>query len=379
MRTQKYFKTLQLNWTMKKIILLLIFLLIPNFASAKYIYYYWETCPHCANVWEYFLDNDIEDKFEIEKKEVYFNENNRDDFLALWKSLWIKLEKLWVPFLYDDEKNTHLVWDKPIINLFEAKLSSETQNNTWSTNSWSEPSWWEKDEATGFWKFFLILLPAALADSINPCAFTILFIILSTILSKTWSKRKALLSWIMFSLSIFISYYLMWVWLYKALSFSNQIFYLKLWAWIIAILIWLANIKDYFWYWKVFLMEIPMSWRPKLWKILKKITSPGWAFFTWFLVSLFLLPCTSWPYLTVLSYLSSESSSINLLGYIYLLIYNIIFILPFILITFVVYFGIKDVAELKELKEYHNQEIHLVVWILMLLLWGYLMVDLFLM
>ena len=363
---------------MKKIILLLLFLLIPNFASAEYIYYYWETCPYCANVEEYFDDNDIEDKFEIEKKEVYFNNYNRDDFLALWKDLWISLEKLSVPFLYDDEKNTHLVWDKPIINLFKEKLSSESQNNTWSTSSWVELSWWEKEETIGFWKFFLILLPAALADSINPCAFTILFIILSTILSKTWSKRKALLSWIMFSLSIFISYYLMWVWLYKALAFSNQIFYLKLWAWIIAILIWLANIKDYFWYWKVFLMEIPMSWRPKLWKILKKITSPAWAFFTWFLVSLFLLPCTSWPYLTVLSYLSSESSNINLLGYIYLLIYNIIFILPFILITFVVYFGIKDVAELKELKEYHNQEIHLIVWILMLLLWGYLMVDLFL-
>jgi len=58
-------------------------------------------------------------------------------------------------------------------------------------------------------QFLLILFPAALADSINPCAFAILFVILGSILSQTGSYRKVFLTGMAFSLSIFMSYYLM--------------------------------------------------------------------------------------------------------------------------------------------------------------------------
>jgi hypothetical protein len=50
----------------------------------------------------------------------------------------------------------------------------------------------EKKENKSFWSFFLLLLPAALSDSINPCAFAVLFILLSSILSKFQSRRKAI-------------------------------------------------------------------------------------------------------------------------------------------------------------------------------------------
>jgi cytochrome c biogenesis protein CcdA len=38
------------------------------------------------------------------------------------------------------------------------------------------------------------MLPAALADSINPCAFAVMLLLLSSILSRSKSKKKALLS-----------------------------------------------------------------------------------------------------------------------------------------------------------------------------------------
>jgi hypothetical protein len=50
-----------------------------------------------------------------------------------------------------------------------------------------------------------------------------------------------------------------------------------------------------------------------------------------------------------------------MLGYTYLLIYNIVFILPMVIITFVIGLGIKDISELKELKETHKENIHLIV------------------
>ena len=293
--------------------------------------------------------------------------------------------------MVNNKENTYMNGAQEIVDYFQSKIEDiewiilediECSTNwSYSCNEFLEntsdfvP---QKKEEDSFFKFLLILFPAALSDSINPCAFSVLFILLSSILSKFQSYRKAILSGLLFSLAIFISYFLMWVWVYKVLAFSNQIFYVKLFVGTLWILVWLANIKDFFWYGKVFVMEVPFSWRPKMKKILQKVVSPSWAFIAWFIVSLFLLPCTSWPYLTVLGYLAAESSSLNIMWYIYMFIYNMIFVLPMIAITLIVWFWVKDIAELKEYKEIHRDNIHLVVWVLMLWLGLFIMWELFL-
>jgi len=50
------------------------------------------------------------------------------------------------------------------------------------------------------------MLPAAISDSINPCAFAVMLLLLSTILSRHKSRRKTLLSGAFFVLAVFISY-----------------------------------------------------------------------------------------------------------------------------------------------------------------------------
>jgi hypothetical protein len=57
--------------------------------------------------------------------------------------------------------------------------------------------------------FFAIMAPAALADSINPCAFAVMLLLLTTILSKTQNKKKALLAGLFFALAVFITYFLL--------------------------------------------------------------------------------------------------------------------------------------------------------------------------
>lgn len=224
-------------------------------------------------------------------------------------------------------------------------------------------------------KFFAILVPAAIWDSINPCAFAVMFILLSSILREQWNKKTVILAWALFTLSVFISYMAMWLWLYRALASTDSVFYLKLVVWILWIFVWLANLKDYFWYGKFFKMEVPDSWRPKMKSLLKKVVSPMWAFFVWFLISLFLLPCTSGPYFVVLGYLASESATINFWWYIYILIYNLIFIIPMIIITLLIWLGYKWVAELREYKELNVEKLHLITWVIMLLLWIYILFD----
>lgn len=226
--------------------------------------------------------------------------------------------------------------------------------------------------------FLAILIPAALADSINPCAFAILFVILTSIISQTGSKKQALKAWVAFCLSVFLSYYAVGLGIYKVLLISNSYVYMQIIAAWLAILVWLWNLKDYFWYGKYFTMEMPEKFKILSRKYIKKITSPTWAFFIGILLSLFLLPCTSWPYLTVLTYLASSDTSIQLIWYLYLLIYNLIFITPFLAITFLIYFSVSDIAILREYREYYLREIHLVVWLLMLGLGLYILWDLYL-
>jgi len=183
-----------------------------------------------------------------------------------------------------------------------------------------------------------VLFWAALVDAINPCAFAVLILLVATVISAK-GKKEGLLSGLLFSLSVFISYFLMGLGIYKAIGAFNlpQIFSIVIGG--LAVLIGLANLKDFFWYGKVFVMEVPFNWRPKMQAIIKRVTSPLGAMGAGFLVSLFLLPCTSGPYIVILGLLAQKEDlmrSITLLA-----IYNFIFILPMIVITVGMYFGIE--------------------------------------
>ena len=206
------------------------------------------------------------------------------------------------------------------------------------------------------------VIAASIVDAINPCAFAVLIILMTTILMGG-DKTKALKSGFAFAASIFISYLMMGLGLYKALTFGNvtEIFY-QIIGWL-AIVVGLLNLKDYFWYGKGFLMEVPMSWRPTMKKIIRSVTSPLGAFFVGFVVSLFLLPCTSGPYIVILGMLAKSSTYVRAVSY--LVIYNLIFVSPMLLITYAVFKGFNPKkAEAMRQKQLRN--LHLVAGILML-------------
>lgn len=239
---------------------------------------------------------------------------------------------------------------------------------------------WTSIKSVDFWdkmKYFFILIPAAIWDSINPCEFAIMFILLNSVMKSKKSKKSVALVWISFISAVFIIYLAIWFWLSQFLASQASVRTLKIVAWVLWILVWLASLKDYFWYWKWFKFEVPDSWRPKMKKLIKWITSPIWAFWIWVLVSFILLPCTSWPYLMVTTHIASQKI-VDYWLYIYLIVYNIIFILPMILIMFFVLAWKKDVAELQEYKELNVEKMHLVTWIIMILLSIYIFYDLYL-
>jgi len=147
---------------------------------------------------------------------------------------------------------------------------------------------------------------------------------------------------------------------------------------LVAILIGLFNIKDYFWYGKIVLMEIPYKWRPRLKKLLRGATSPAGAFIIGFAVCLFELPCTGGPYLVILGLLAEKLTKWAAMPL--LLYYNLIFILPLVIITLVIYLSMKNIEEhgdkkkidihgkLEQWRQRNIRLLHLIAGIIMVIL-----------
>lgn len=314
------------------------------------ILYYGNGCPHCSEVEDFIKNNDL--SISIDQKEIYQDKNNAEEFNRICSEEGIGLMNRGVPFLYAE--NECFIGDRQIISYLSTKQKQIESDNI------VQPASKVKEEFSDSLTM-PILIGAALVDSINPCEFAVLLILIATILASG-NRKRALLSGLAYSASIFISYFLMGLGLYSVISSLGTPYVFMKIIGVVAILIGLFNIKDYFWYGKGFLMEVPMSWRPKLKSLVKSITGPLSAFLIGFIVSLFLLPCTSGPYIVILGMLGHGETFMKAVWL--LALYNLIFILPMIIISIGMYFGM-NVEKAEETRNKNLRRLHLVAGIIM--------------
>lgn len=220
---------------------------------------------------------------------------------------------------------------------------------------------------TNFWEITIL----ALADSVNPCAIAVLAMILMSILIHNPEKKKRVLyAGLAFVSSVYIGYLfygIIIIQFFKTFAEFLRVnsFYVYNGLGIFAMILGALNIKDYFHYEKGGLAtEMPISFRPKVKKIIEKITSPKGAFVVGFLVTLFLLPCTMGPYI-VASGLLSEVPMVN--AVIWLLYYNLLFVSPMIAIVFLVAFSFRQVEEISGWQKKNIKRLHLIAGILLFL------------
>jgi len=205
---------------------------------------------------------------------------------------------------------------------------------------------------------------AAFVDSINPCAIAVLVILLTTLLLQN-KKKRALIGGLCFTLSIFISYFMFGIGIIYTIEVSGLSLLIYRFVGILAVLIGIANLKDAIWYGKGgFVMEIPMSWRPYMKKLIGGVTSPIGAFLIGFLVMLFELPCTGGPYFFVIGLLAKDVNWSIIIPI--LIFYNLIFILPLVVLTFLIYAGHCTVEKASEWKDKNIKTLHLIAGIVMI-------------
>jgi len=221
------------------------------------------------------------------------------------------------------------------------------------------------------------ILALAAADAVNPCAFAVLILMLITIITYNHTKRKnILLAGLAFTSSIFVMYFVYGLVIIKFFQLIQALTSIKLLLYkslaIVAIILGILNIKDYFYYKPgSFATEMPLGMRPHLRKLIHRVTSPKGAFLVGVFVTLFLLPCTIGPYI-IAGGILSILETIKTIPW--LLVYNIVFILPMLIITLLIYFGFKKVDDVSGWKDRNIKYLHLIAGLAMLAL-GILMIT----
>jgi len=203
----------------------------------------------------------------------------------------------------------------------------------------------------------------AIVDAINPCALAVMIIVLMTLLLQDPSdKKKVLKGGLAFTSAVFLLYFLYGLIMVQFFSHvipetgTYSLYVFKGFG-LFAMALGILNLKDYFSYSPGGIAtEMPLTLRPQIRLLIKKITSPKGAFFTGILVTLFLLPCTIGPYVIF----SGEISTMNFFKTLpWIFFYNLIFVLPMILVTLAIYYGVTTVDNVSDWKERNIRRLHL--------------------
>jgi cytochrome c biogenesis protein CcdA len=181
-----------------------------------------------------------------------------------------------------------------------------------------------------------LVIVAGLVDGINPCAFAVMVFLLVSIMSIS-SKRRMLQVGLVYIGAIFIFYFLSGLGLFALVQVSG---FSRIFALVAATVAFVAGalmIKDALYGGKGSWLVIPESKKDAITRYVKEATLPA-TFVLGILVGMFELPCTGGIYLAIISLISQEMTIMA--GLPLLLLYNILFVVPLIIILAIVYFGL---------------------------------------
>ena len=198
----------------------------------------------------------------------------------------------------------------------------------------------------------IITLVIAGLDSFNPCAFFVLLSLLGLLIYAQSRRKMLLIGSVFVFFSGFIYFLFMAAWLNLFLVMGEVEIVTKI-AGSIAVLIAAVNIKDFFVFKKGVSLTIPDSAKPKLFdrmrKLMRSTSVPSILFGTAVLAiaaNAYELLCTA-GFPMVFTRILTLNSLTTLSYYFYLILYNLIYVIPLsvIVIVFTVTLGKKHLTE----------------------------------
>lgn len=193
---------------------------------------------------------------------------------------------------------------------------------------------------------------AGLVDGINPCAFATMVLFVAILASFQSTRREILLTGMSFCAGVFIAYYLIGLAIFRGLAALNA--YRTAGAvlhWMVlclAIVFGVLSLLDAFRHRAAggassLLLKVPSSIRERFAGIIRRRLGSGWivagAFFAGLIIAVLEGICTGQMYIPVIAHMAG-TPGLRIQGYLYLLLYNALFMVPLLAILLISLDGI---------------------------------------
>ena len=198
---------------------------------------------------------------------------------------------------------------------------------------------------------WMTVVLAGLVDGLNPCAFATLIFFISYLTLSGRKDREVIIVGISFTLGVFIAYLVIGLGFYKVLDLLGNILNIvSRWVYGLTALLCIAlavfSFKDVAKARKGKLkdmsLNLPKGLRKRINAVIRKGSGTNRyvisAFITGLVISLLELACTGQVYLPTIIFVSSMPE-LRLRAIFYLIIYNLLFILPLVIVFILAYFG----------------------------------------
>lgn len=194
------------------------------------------------------------------------------------------------------------------------------------------------------------VLAAGLVDGVNPCAFATLLFLLSSLAVVGRNRREILLIGVIFAASVFATYFAVGLGLFHALRAASVfpiVATIIRWA-MVAVLLAFAGLSVYDYVLVTrgraseMVLQLPDRFKQRIHRSVRQGVR-GYSIFAGalvmgFAVSIFELGCTGQVYFPTISYMVQSGGGFT--GYGLLVVYNLGFITPLLVLFAAVYFGI---------------------------------------
>jgi len=210
----------------------------------------------------------------------------------------------------------------------------------------------------------ITVLTTAAIDSINPCAIGVLILMISVVLTGGRSLKRMLVLGMFYIGAVALTYLIAGLGLIYFLTTIPLAIteYISIGVGSLVIFAGLLEIKDYFWYGRGLSLTIPPYFAKRLHNMAAGNTTIVGVTLLGVFVAGVELPCTGAPYLAILTILSQN---FNFAAFLMLVLYNIVFVLPLIVILLLVASG-KKLQEVKQWKQDSRGVMRLAIGLLLI-------------
>jgi cytochrome c biogenesis protein CcdA/thiol-disulfide isomerase/thioredoxin len=309
--------------------------------SFNAVFFYGESCSHCEKVKPVITNiSSRYPELNLTWLEVNSNAENRQQLIDM--SSRFGIPNPGVPTIFIG--NHVLIGEAEITNRFEAEVIAERERIATGVPVMTPtpaPVSPGSLPAAPVLSIYLVVF-AALVDSTNPCGLSVLVFLLVSMAAAGERKRILLVGGVYIA-AMFLFHLFVGIGLFSALALSGLTRPFSLIGGAIALILGIVTLADVLRNRETYLLSIPESGKGLLGTYIRKATLPA-AFALGILAGILGFSCTGGIYISILGLMGRDMTVMA--GLPWLILYNLVFVLPLVLVTLLVAYGISpDRAE----------------------------------